>query len=617
MASARSMGNEAGASAGAAWRSRRRPGLGLLSYRALQSLLRRCGMNRWLELRLHQIIGVAPHDLHPPARLARGLEVREAGGADLDALQQLRPPVGVDYATRFGQAHRAVVACLERRLVAFVWVVRGPARLPASFGCHWQLNGGMAWLYDLYSHPDVLGAVPHLYAYLREHPPGPGVRFYVGQTDFDNRRSHLAHQSLGYQAWAQLWTARCGGWRRHASRALTSRPGMRRWRGYRAGASIPLPLLAPLAGEAANTPRDAEGVRLQCLCGREVVAEGGSLTCTCGRRLGSHEGGVLCLGEPAPYWGEIPQLEMRALLLEAEHHGWQTAARSHLSGGLREYVCAEQRAAFEDLLPLPPGARVLDIGAGWGSIAAPLARRYQVVAVEGVAERARFLELRRRQEGLERLCVIRGELQRTPLALGQFDAVIANGVLEWAALLDFSASPEQVQLRFLDRLRELLAPGGCIYLAIENRIGWPALRGGADHSGLPYTSLLPRPLARWVCAHSRAYRSQFNVGYRTYTYTHRGYVKRFQRAGLAVAQSWVCTQGYNSPEKMVPLDTAAIRFVTSRAPAPHPQARHALRRLAAQAWTWRWVGSDFAFLLRAADDSTPPLAALSARRGHA
>lgn len=594
------------------WRSRRQVGLRQWLYRVVQSLLRRSGAGRWVEWRLHQIIGIRPQDLRLPPRLARGLEVREAGAADLVAMRQLRAPAGTEYGARLAQSHRAIAAWLGGRMVAFVWVVRGPARLPTSFGNWWQMNGGMAWLYDLYSHPEVLGAVPHLYAWLAEHPPGPGVRFFVGQTDYENRRSWLAHRSLGYQTWAQLWTWRCGGWRRQMSRRLTRGAGALRWHWHGPNSPIALPRLAPPVEAQVAAYKKLDDLELQCGCGRQLATREEEIVCVCGRRLGSNQGGVLCLGEAVPYWGEIPEMEMQALLADAGQRGWRTAAREHLSRGLYQYVCGEERAAFDDLLPLAAGARVLDIGAGWGSIAAPLARRYAVVAVEGVEERARFLELRRQQDGLTHLRVVRGELQNVPLALGQFDAIIANGVLEWAALLDAPVSPEQVQWRFLDRLRELLAPGGCIYLAIENRFGWPVLRGSADHSGLPYTSLLPRPLARWVCAHSHAYRSQFNVGYRTYTYSYGGYRKLFRRAGLEVEQSWVCTQGYNHPEKMVPLDRAAIRFSTCR--RPQGRLRRLARRLEAQPWVWRSVGSDFAFLLRAGEAQG---AAVQARRGHA
>ncbi|MGH9476735.1 MAG: class I SAM-dependent methyltransferase [Terriglobales bacterium] len=576
------------------------------AYRVGQRLLQRAGR---CGLRIHYVIALAPERLRLPPRLPRGLHTRMLEAGDAAALQGLRPPVGMAYGERFCQGHRCVGAFRPgaggERLVAFVWLVRGPRRLPASFGCGWQIGASMAWLYDLYSDPGVLGAVPPLYAHLQQHLPGTGVRLLLGQTDFENLRSRLTHLSLGFEVLASLWSVRVGPWWAHFSHcaalssvAVPRRSGARRWRWHGPGAAIPLPLLAARAGWAGGQGC-APGWRLQCPCGEEVELAGEAFVCpACGRVLGRRQGGVLEVGEPTPYWGEVSQSEMQALLRQAENEGWRAAVRQRLSPSLQAYVAAAARADFHELLPIAAGARVLDVGAGWGSIAAPLARHYEVLALEGVAERAQFIARRAREEGLDRLQVVCGNLYSARLLPRQFDAIVANGVLEWSALLDLDAPPRSVQLDFLTQLREQLRPRGCIYLAIENRCGWAALRGGLDHSGLPYTSLLPRWVAHRVCR--RRYRAEGNFGYRTYTYTYRGYRRLFDEAGLRVAGCWISPGGYNWPSKLVPLHTGAIRF--GRGQRTRSWWRRRLLGLAARAWVVRWLASDFLFLLRPAGE---------------
>jgi SAM-dependent methyltransferase len=584
----------------------RRHGWPTLGYHFLGRALARSGLERWVELQVHEIIAVPPWRLQLPPRLPHETRVRELNVADLAPLERLRPALGRPYAERFAQAHRALGAFIHERLVAFVWLRRGPSLLPASLGCVWQLMTPMAWVYDLYSDPGVLGAIPHLYAYMRQHPPGEMCEMLVGQTDLDNGASRRAHRRLGYQVRALLWTLRLGPWRVHLSHSR--RDG--RWRWHRQHgrqlALVPLHLFTAgmaLELEPATSPPPAPlpGVRLQCECGTGV-ALAGKFRCGCGRQLGERRGGVAVVGSSIGYWGELPQAQMRLLLERAEHAGWRQALEAFAPPEIRAYVADRGRASFQDVLPLDARARVLDVGAGWGGIAAELARRYDVTALEGVAERAEFIALRARQDGLTRLNVIQGDLHRVPLAPHQFDLIVANGVLEWVALHDLTAPPAAVQLTFLRRLLDLLAPGGRIYLGIENRLGWAELRGALDHSGLPYTSLLPRFLARWVCAHSPSYRSNFNAGYRTYTYSHRGYARLFRQVGLTIENTWIATAGYNRPTKMIPLDDAAIRFALGAQPATRPgwrpRLRAELKRWLARAWVWRWIGSDFTFVLK-------------------
>ncbi len=342
--------------------------------------------------------------------------------------------------------------------------------------------------------------------------------------------------------------------------------------------------------------------KLLCACGASVSLEEPA-SCNCGRRIASFEDGLACLSA-TPYWGEVSQEEMHALLRECKTSPWRTAVLERAPQALHHYILQANRAAFQDVLPIPDGSTILDVGAGLGAIATHLAERHQVVALEGVRERAQFIQVRKQQDGLDNLTVINGDLNSVRLAPGQFDAVIVNGVLEWVGLFDLSAPPETVQGRFLSGLRELLSPDGYLYVGIENRFGWAQLRGTRDHSGLRYTSLMPRWMARAVCSMSHDYRSQFNTGYRTYTYSYRGYRKLFEQSGLDIAAHWIAPGSYNNPQELLPLNGAAIdAYTRARLMSPPRTNKDVLRNrlitFVATEWFWRWFGSDYAFLLRA------------------
>jgi 2-polyprenyl-3-methyl-5-hydroxy-6-metoxy-1,4-benzoquinol methylase len=329
---------------------------------------------------------------------------------------------------------------------------------------------------------------------------------------------------------------------------------------------------------------------------------GEKFSCSCGREIGALVEGVAVVTNPTPYWGEISQEKMQEVLAASSTAGWRSAVSTCLPPKDRGRITNTARAAFQDILPIPHNSRVLDVGAGLGIISTEIARHHRVVALEGVWERAQFIAIRKKQDRLQNLTVLNGDLNSVDLGEEQFDAIIVNGVLEWVGLFDLAAPPEQVQLHFLQSLRRLLTPRGIIYVAIENRIGWSMFLGSEDHSGLKYTSLMPRFLARWVCAHGSSYRSRFNTGYRTYTYSYWGYKKLFGRAGLQIATALVPTSGYTTPTEMVPIHQSAIRTYTYGSWINPPvdfsdKLRNMGKRLFANELCWRMFGPDFAFIL--------------------
>jgi 2-polyprenyl-3-methyl-5-hydroxy-6-metoxy-1,4-benzoquinol methylase len=324
---------------------------------------------------------------------------------------------------------------------------------------------------------------------------------------------------------------------------------------------------------------------------------------TCGR-VGSYIDGIPCFTDPSYYWGEIPLERMQEANRLAAEVGWRAAVeRVTLDEPMRDYICAPWRADFQKLWNLGPNSAVLDVGAGWGGISAALAANFsRVVAVEGVLERTRFIRQRARQENLplETVCA---DFLRLPLAPGQFDVVVLNGVLEWVGLANRNGDPRDLQVAFLRAVRKLLKPSGFLCVGIENRIALAYFRGVRDHSGLRYTSLMPRAMADRACRwFSRRHRSDVNVGYRIYTYSLPGYRKLFQDAGLGAARAFHAWHGYNVPTVLLPLegDRALLDFVDSqewRRSGLRGRIKDIAYRIAARTGLWRQFASEYSFLV--------------------
>src|SRR5262249_26172289 len=144
---------------------------------------------------------------------------------------------------------------------------------------------------------------------------------------------------------------------------------------------------------------------------------------------------------------------------------------------------------------------------------------------------------------------------------GSQDIILMNGVLEWLPLSEPEMRPDKVQLGSLRRAWEMLSTGGQLYLGIENRMSISMFRGNRDHSGLKYTGLMPRCVANLICRRfPRRYRSEANVGYRTYTYTLWGYKRMLRKAGFHKVRAYWPIPGYNEPYQVIPIKNRILKY---------------------------------------------------------
>lgn len=245
--------------------------------------------------------------------------------------------------------------------------------------------------------------------------------------------------------------------------------------------------------------------------------------------------------------------------------GWRRAVSELIAPkhpNLCGYVLEAGRIDWSYFSDVSSRSCVLDLGSGWGTLTHWISSAvWHVVSIESVIDRAEFQTIRFAQEGLTNVTVLHASVNELPLQSKEYDLAIMNGLLEWLPGSKQSSSARSVQNEALVQVRTLLKPDGQLYIGIENRLGYQFLLGALDHSGLRYTSLMPRRIASlYVKLAQRFFMNRWyrlDAGYseyRNYTYTAKGYRELLRQAGFDRIRIYTVAPDYNNPLVMYQVD---------------------------------------------------------------
>lgn len=280
------------------------------------------------------------------------------------------------------------------------------------------------------------------------------------------------------------------------------------------------------------------------------------------------------------YWGKSTKEEFEKALRVIERKGWDEFIKKY--HGKFDFTFEENRADWRFPIPVDKNFEILDIGAGMGRITIPLARiARKVVAVDRSFLRLRFLKKRAKAGGLDNIELYVGDIFELPFKEESFDLIVMNGLLEWVGATDKYRDPREAQLAALEISKRLLKPGGYIYIGIENRFAFSYLVG-RDHSGLRYTSYMPRWLANIYT------RLRKGKPYNTYTYSMGGYKDLLRETGFKDHDFYLVYPGYNNPRITVPYYNLNILSFAIRDLMAESTYKHKLAKILASSRTLLW-----------------------------
>jgi ubiquinone/menaquinone biosynthesis C-methylase UbiE len=329
----------------------------------------------------------------------------------------------------------------------------------------------------------------------------------------------------------------------------------------------PAPTPATLAGQA---------IALACpSCLRPLNDGASAFHCPTCRRDWPVLDGIPLFGQPA-FWSKLSQDQTAALLARAPEIGFREALLQVLDSvadrrdrlATYEYATDPNRACGLFLCPLTPDSVVLDCGSGWGALTLVAAHASQAVAaMDPCLQNLQVVRLRAREAGLPNITPVLGDILAPPFPDSHFDLVVMNGVLEWVGRSQAFARPQAAQEAALLQVQRILKPGGHLYLAIENRLGFEYFLGKRDEhtDGLHFTTVLPRWAADLVS------RLAGQGPYRTYTYSAGGYRRLLRRTGFQTARFYLALPDYRHPRFLIPTRDTSFQYVLDNHLRSHPK----------------------------------------------
>ena len=266
------------------------------------------------------------------------------------------------------------------------------------------------------------------------------------------------------------------------------------------------------------------------------------------------------------YWCNVSREKMNLLIKRSRETGdWEKSAKEIVPEYI-DHINRYDRADAQFMLPIGSDSRVLDAGSMWGGLSVPLAQYCkEVVSLDKTLETLRYLRVRCIQYKRSNIKVVASLLNKMPFKDNHFDCVVLNGVLEWVGFddelvlerhwgkrrksaLKYVNSPRNSQLDTLKEIKRVLKPDGFLFLAIENRYGYPYFVGQPDdHVNIRFVPFLPRFLANVVT------KIKINSEYRTYIYGINELQKLLKEGGFINNKLHAVFPHYGEPSAIMPL----------------------------------------------------------------
>jgi len=201
--------------------------------------------------------------------------------------------------------------------------------------------------------------------------------------------------------------------------------------------------------------------------------------------------------------------------------------------------------AFTDLSITVDQQRVVDLGAGYGSLSIACAREgaRDVLAVDANQDRLDAIGARSREQQVD-VRTRQANLLDPWDDQANADVVFLIGVVEYAGLWDEHADVRDLQRRVFHTALEVLKPGGLLVFSSKNRL-WPRFIFKDVHTDQPLVNLLPRSAADAVS------RRLSGSPYRHHIRSPKGWASLIASAGFSQVQTFVPYLSYQFPLAIV------------------------------------------------------------------